>query len=62
MTQTFVVIFVELVNLVMLITNDNIKDIIMNFIALAIIADFDDFFFTTVDKELMAILIKEGEI
>ena len=34
----------------------------MNFLALVIIADFDDFFFFTVDKEMMADFIKEGEL
>ena len=53
MTQTVVVIVVEVVNLAVLSTNHTIMDIIMNFLALVIIAEFDDFFFMTVDKELM---------
>ena len=51
--QTLVVIAVEVVNLAVLTTNHTIMDIIMNFLALVIIAEFDDFFFMTVDKELM---------
>ena len=46
--QTMVVITVEVVNLAILITNQTIMDIIMNFLALVIIADFDDYFFWTV--------------
>ena len=61
-TQLMVVITVEVVNLAILCTNHTIIDIIMNFLALVIIADFDDFFFFTVDKELMAELIKEGSL
>ena len=46
--QTFVVLSVELVNLVVLNTNPTIMDILMNFLALVIISDFDDYFFLTV--------------
>ena len=62
MTQMLVVIVVEVVNLAVLTTNHTIMDIIMNFLALVIIADFDDFFFMTVDKEIMADLMKDGEV
>ena len=61
-TQLFVVIVVEIVNLAILCTNHTILDIIMNFLALVIIADFDDYFFFTVDKTLMAEMICDGEI
>ena len=61
-TQLMVVIVVEIVNLAILCTNHTIMDIIMNFLALVIIADFDDFFFFTVDKEMMAEIIKDGTI
>ena len=38
-------------------------DIIMNFLALVIISEFDDFFFMTVQKaNPMGKLIREGEI
>jgi len=62
MTQMLVVIAVEVVNLAVLTTNHTIMDIIMNFLALVIIADFDDFFFMTVDKEIMADLMQDGEV
>ena len=62
MTQMLVVIVVEVVNLAVLTTNHTIMDIIMNFLALVIIADFDDFFFMTVDKEMMADLMQDGEV
>ena len=62
MTQTLVVVSVEVVNLAMLTTNHTIIDIIMNFLALVIISEFDDFFFMTVEKELMAEMISDGEI
>ena len=62
MTQMLVVIVVEVVNLAVLTTNHTIMDIIMNFFAIFIIADFDDFFFLTVDKEMMADLMADGEV
>ena len=36
-------------------------DILMNFLALVIISDFDDYFFLTVADEPLAKLIEEGE-
>ena len=57
-----VVIAVELVNLAILTTNHTIMDIIMNFLALVIIADFDDFFFQSVELEVMGSMIQEGEL
>ena len=44
--QTAVVITVEVVNFVALITNDTVLDIVMNFLALVVIAEFDDFFYS----------------
>ena len=61
-TQLMVVIIVEIVNLTILCTNHTIIDIIMNFYALSIIAEFDDYFFYTVDKEMMAEFIKEKKL
>ena len=57
-----VVIVVEIVNLAILCTNHTILDIIMNFLALVIIAEFDDYFFFTVDKTVMAEMICDGEL
>ena len=44
--QTSVVITVEVVNFIALITNTTVLDIVMNFLALVVIADFDDFFYS----------------
>ena len=41
------VISVEAINLIVLISNETVMDIIMNFLALVIIADFDDYFAQT---------------
>ena len=58
--QLSVVLTLEIVNLIFMLTNATIAEIIMNFIALLIIADFDDYFFMTVTKTSIGILIKEG--
>ena len=60
--QAMVVISNELVNLAVLNTNNTIMDILMNFLALVIISDFDDYFFVTVLSDPMAMLIKDGEL
>ena len=46
--QLAVVESVEVVNLAILNTNNTIMDILMNFLALVIIVDFDNYFFQTV--------------
>ena len=43
--QASMILVVESVNYVALITNTTHMDIVMNFLALAVIADFDDFFY-----------------
>ena len=60
--QAMVVISNEIVNLAVLNTNNTIMDILMNFLALVIISDFDDYFFVTVLSDPMAQLVKEGEL
>ena len=55
-------ISVELVNLAVLNTNNTIMDILMNFLALVIISDFDDYFFQTVVSDNMAKLVSNGEV
>ena len=62
LAQAFVVISVEIVNLAVLNTNNTILDILMNFLALVIIADFDDMFFATIASDPMAKLISDGEL
>ena len=60
--QLSAVLTLEIVNLTFMLTNATIVDIIMNFIALLIIADFDDYFFMTVAKTSIGVLIKEGQV
>jgi len=48
------VIIVEICNILYICTANEVSEVIMNFIALAIIADFDDFFYQGLPKELFA--------
>lgn len=51
---------VEFVNLAVLLTNEGIMDTVMNFLALVVISDFDDYLFFTVKKEPLSVLIIKG--
>ena len=62
LSQSLAVIFVEIVNLIILLTNHSVLDVIMNFLALVIISEFDDYFFKTVAHEMYGKLISDGEI
>ena len=48
LVQALIVVLVEIVNLIILQTNHSTLDVIMNFLALVIISEFDDYFFKTV--------------
>jgi len=56
-----VVVTTEVVNLVVLITNNSVQDIIMNFLALVVISEFDNFFLTTEKDAFIAKALKDGE-
>lgn len=49
--QASMVILVELVNFVVIQASSSILDVVMNFLALAVIADFDDFFYSSLIHE-----------
>jgi len=48
--QTQMVTIIELVNLINICANNNIMDIVMNYVALAVVADFDDYIFEAVSR------------
>ena len=58
--QTSVVLLVEIVNFVALITNTTVLDIVMNFLALVIIAEFDDYFFNAVTNSELVDVINDS--
>lgn len=57
--QAVVVILVEAVNITIILTSLNPVDIVYNFIALAIIAEFDDFVYASLRNESMKKLIEK---
>ncbi len=59
--QCLSVILVEFVNIEIILTSIVPTDIVYNFIALAIIAEFDDFVFESLRSESMKLLI-EAEV
>jgi hypothetical protein len=57
--KAFACVTVELVSIFVICAADNIIEITMNFIALAVIADFDDYVFTSLQKESFTQLISD---
>ena len=55
--QMIVVISIELVNMFFMMSNNTVTDIVMNFLALVIISDFDDYFFSTVNHTPMGRMV-----
>ena len=56
--QALMVILVESVNFMAIITNYEIIEIVMDFLALVVIAEFDDFFYyeAVLDEDIVAII------
>ena len=48
LVQTFVVILVESANIIVILAAPDVIEVVLNFIAIAIIADFDDFVFSVI--------------
>jgi len=56
-SEMVVLFLVESINIVFLLQNNTIMDIIMNFIGIVIISEFGIYFFLTVKKDPIAMLI-----
>lgn len=52
--QFTMVLTVEMANMLVICGSDSILDVIMNFIAIEIIAEFDDFFYSALPKKQVA--------
>lgn len=52
--QFSMVVIVEIINMFIISGSQTITDVVMNFIALAVIADFDDTFFSALPKRLIS--------
>jgi Na+-transporting NADH:ubiquinone oxidoreductase subunit NqrB len=49
--QTVSIFVIEIVNFIVILTSSNYLETVMNFMALAVIADFDDAFFSSLGEE-----------
>lgn len=49
--QMIMIVTVEMVNFLVILNSTSILDVMMNFMALAIIAEFDDFFFSALGND-----------
>ena len=49
--QMLMIFMVEMVNFLAILTSTNILEVVMNFMALAIIAEFDDFFYLALGND-----------
>ena len=59
--QATMILVVETVNYTALITNETHIDVVMNFLALAVIADFDDFFYGALFDNEYKKVITDGD-
>jgi len=59
--QASMVIFVESINFLALLTNFEVIGIVMDFLALVIIAEFDDFFYQAIRNEEVVSVIEDGK-
>ena len=60
--QFSVLVICEAANLIILTTNHSMLDIIMNFLAIIVITEFDDAFFFMVQGEELASILTNGEV
>ena len=59
--QVSIMFLVESVCIAVLLLQDNVFDVLMNFISLTIITELDDYLFQTLYENPISTLIKEGE-
>ena len=55
--QSFMTLMVEAVNMLVILQSMTTKDVVFNFIAVAIISDFDDFVFNSLQNEPLKELV-----
>ena len=60
--QMLIVYTVELVNFAILLNSSTVQDVIMNFLAIVIIVEFDDFLFAVIDDVPMKKLVSDQQV
>ena len=56
------VLVIEVANFLVILCNDSMIKIVMDFIALAIIAEFDDFYYDSLQEDELKKMIDEGDV
>ena len=49
--QTIVIVSVELINFIAIMSSQSITNVVMNFLALVVISEFDDYFYQALNSE-----------
>ena len=62
LAQLTALLSIEIVNMVVLLSNTTVMDTVMNFLALVIISEFDDYFFATIRGDPIATLVSDQKI
>lgn len=60
--QSFMTVSVESVNMLVILQSETTQDIVFNFIAVAVISDFDNFVFNSLRNEPLKELVKEDNV
>lgn len=55
--QTVTAVLIEVVNLVVILKNDTVIDVVMNFMALEIVANFDNIFYAALGENMIKELV-----
>ena len=61
LTQFLIVVLMESVNMTILMSNQTVLEIVINFLALVVISEFDDFLFSTLRQDPFTKLVSDGE-
>jgi len=57
--QTVTAVLIEVVNLVVILKNDTVIDVVMNFMALEIVANFDNIFYAALGENMIKELVQD---
>ena len=60
--QFTILVMVEFVSMMVLLLQQSVLDVLMNFLALTVLTEFDDYLFLSLQSEPVSELIKEGEV
>lgn len=59
--RTITIMLVEIVNFVLIVGSINVENVVLNFVALEIIADFDDIFYESLKSDIIKQFMEDEE-